>query len=92
MLPSNQELNQAKQRISQAISLGAPAYNAGDIQRCATLYKEAAREIAPLVPSTFQVKLLREVEEEDVDDDDNNEKKYDAKAWALRRVFDSIVE
>lgn len=92
MLPSNQELNQAKQRISQAISVGAPAYNAGDIQRCATLYKEAAREIAPLVPSTFQVKLLREVEEEDVDDDDNNEKKYDAKAWALRRVFDSIVE
>jgi hypothetical protein len=91
MLPSNQELNKAKQRISQAISVGAPAYNAGDIQRCATLYKEVAREIAPLVPSTFQVKLLREVEE-DVDDDDNNEKKYDAKAWALRRVFDSIVE
>ena len=89
--PSQELLNQAKQRISQAISVGAPAYNAGDIQRCATLYKEAAREIAPLVPPTFQVKLLREVEEEKIDGENAN-KYYDAKAWALRRVFDSIIE
>jgi hypothetical protein len=33
------------------------------------------------------VKLLREVE-----DDEENEKNYDTKAWALRRVFDSIMD
>ena len=39
---SNNDLNQAKQRISQAISQGAPAYNAGDIKQCATIYKQTA--------------------------------------------------
>ncbi len=94
--PSQELLNQAKQRISRAISAGAPAYNAGDVQRCATLYKEAAREIASLVPPTFQEKLLREVvlleEEEEKINGENANKYYDAKAWALRRLFDSIIE
>jgi hypothetical protein len=92
VVPSSQELTQAKQRISQAISVGAPAYNAGDIQRCATLYVEAAKEIAPLVPSSLRAKLLREVDEDEIADRENNETKYDAKAWALRRVFDSIMD
>lgn len=83
---SNNDLIQAKQRISQAISLGAPAYNEGDIKKCANVYKDTAKEIAPLLPSSFQTKLLREVE-----DNDSNEN-YDAKAWALRKIFDSIVD
>eukprot|EP00571_Detonula_confervacea_P014462 CAMPEP_0172305300 /NCGR_PEP_ID=MMETSP1058-20130122/6623_1 /TAXON_ID=83371 /ORGANISM="Detonula confervacea, Strain CCMP 353" /LENGTH=273 /DNA_ID=CAMNT_0013016853 /DNA_START=66 /DNA_END=887 /DNA_ORIENTATION=- len=89
MASSNNDLNQAKQRISQAISEGAPAYNAGDIKKCATLYQDAAKEIAPLLPPTFQTKLLQEVEEGNNESDATN---YDAKAWALRKVFDSIVD
>jgi hypothetical protein len=89
MMPSNDDLNRAKQRISQAISAGAPAYNAGDIKKCANVYKDAAKEIAPLLPSAFQTQLLREVEEDENNTHDTN---YDAKAWALRRVFDSIID
>eukprot|EP00581_Thalassiosira_minuscula_P003342 CAMPEP_0183740052 /NCGR_PEP_ID=MMETSP0737-20130205/58753_1 /TAXON_ID=385413 /ORGANISM="Thalassiosira miniscula, Strain CCMP1093" /LENGTH=271 /DNA_ID=CAMNT_0025975037 /DNA_START=228 /DNA_END=1040 /DNA_ORIENTATION=+ len=89
MAQSSNDLTRAKQRISQAISVGAPAYNAGDIQKCATVYADVAKEIAPLVPSALQMELLREVEKSDMNTQDTN---YDAKAWALRRVFDSIIE
>ena len=85
---SNNDLNQAKQRISKAISQGAPAYNAGDIKQCATIYKQTAKEIANLVPPTFQSKLLQEVD----DNVASATEDYDAKAWALRRVFDSIID
>lgn len=85
---NNNNLAEAKQRISKAISIGAPAYNSGDIKQCATIYKETAKDIAPLVPSSFQTKLLKEVEEEDT----NNANNFDTKAWALRRLFDTIVD
>jgi len=85
MAPSDTELNQAKQRISAAISIGAPAYNAGDIQKCADVYGDTAKEIAQLLPTALQTKLLREV------DENENNTNYDAKAWALRKVFDSIT-
>jgi len=90
---SSNDFNQAKQRISQAISIGAPAYNAGDIKKCADVYTDAAKDIAPLLPSSFRTKLLQEV-----DQNENNTPEYDAttnynaKAWALRRVFDSITD
>lgn len=87
---SNNDLNQAKQRISQAISQGAPAYNAGDIKQCATIYKQTAKDIANLVPPTFQSKLLHEVDDDN--DTTNATADYDGKAWALRRVFDSIID
>lgn len=90
MVPSNNSLNQAKQRISQAISIGAPAYNAGDIKKCANVYQDTAKEIAPLLPPTFQTKLLQEVEEGN--NESNTSTDYNAKAWALRKVFDSIVD
>ena len=83
--PSN-NLSQAKQLISKAISIGAPAYNAGDIKKCATVYKETAKEITLLgLPSSkLQSKLREEIDKESGDDN--------AKAWALRRIFDSIVD
>ena len=89
MMPSNDDLNRAKQRIAQAISAGAPAYNAGDIKKCATVYEDTAKEIARLLPSALQTQLLQEVGEDESNTDDTN---YDAKAWALRRVFDSIID
>ena len=80
-----EDLERAKQIIARAISIGAPAYNAGDVRRCANIYKDAAREISDLVPSSLRATLLLEVEK--YDDGDHN-----ARAWALRRIFDSIVE
>lgn len=77
-------LNEAKQCISHAISVGAPVYNAGDVQKCADVYKDAAQKIMPYVPPVFQTKLKAEV------DDFNSSP--DAKAWALRRIFDSIMD
>jgi len=87
-MSNNNDLNEAKQLISQAISQGAPAYNAGDIKQCATIYKQTAKEIATLVPTTFQSKLLQEVD----DNVTSATEDHDAKAWALRRVFDSIID
>ena len=84
-MASSTNLTQAKQRISQAISTGAPAYNAGDIEKCATVYEDAATEIVSLLPPKFATKLLSEVENE-------NHDSFDAKAWALRKVFDSIID
>lgn len=84
-MSSSNDLNQAKQRISQAITIGAPAYNSGDIEKCASVYKETAEEIVPLLPSAFQSKLQMETNNKDT-------KSYDEKAWALRRIFDSIIE
>ncbi len=79
-----EDLDRAKRIISRALSIGAPAYNAGDILKCASVYKDAAREISELVPPSLRERLLLEVEKNDDD--------YNAKAWALRRIFDSIVE
>lgn len=83
------KLKQAKELISRAISLGAPAYNAGNIAECARVYTETAKEISSLVPESFQTKLLSEVNYKEIDKKTMN---FDEKAWALRRLFDSIVD
>ncbi|KAL3800439.1 hypothetical protein HJC23_011676 [Cyclotella cryptica] len=90
MNSTTSDLNQVKQRIIKAISIGATAYNSGDVQKCATIYTETAREISPLLPRVFQSKLQDEVGDDNCDRTmDTN---YDAKAWALRRIFDSILD
>lgn len=77
-------LNAAKSLIANAISLGAPAYNAGDIDECARIYRETALEVAPLVP----VALRKGLEEQaNVVASTANEE-----AWALRKQFDAIFE
>lgn len=83
---NNTNLSQAKQLISKAISVGAPAYNAGDIKRCATVYQDTAKDISTRggLPSALQSKLIAELENDSGDDN--------AKAWAFRRIFDSIVD
>ncbi|KAL7520568.1 hypothetical protein ACHAWX_005699 [Stephanocyclus meneghinianus] len=87
---TNNNLNRAKLRISQAISIGAPAYNSGDIQKCAAVYTETAREIQPLLPTVFQTKIRHQVDDHGSETTQTNN--YDAKAWALRRIFDSIMD
>jgi hypothetical protein len=41
------DLGQAKRQIGQAISIGAPAYNSGDIKKCADTYEETDQDIPP---------------------------------------------
>lgn len=79
---TEKRLNQAKEIVARAISIGAPAYNAGDISRCSQVYEEATNQLAPFLPSGLQNKL-KEVSGVDGMDDDS-------KAWAFRGVFDAI--
>ena len=44
------DMEEAKQSIARAISIGAPAYNRGDIPECARVYRETALAILPLLP------------------------------------------
>lgn len=77
-------LSKAKEIISQAISVGAPAYNAGNILECSKVYQDAASDIELLLPEILKAQLS-----EAVRIDDTN---HDAKAWGLRRAFDVIVD
>lgn len=78
-------LAQAKEVIARAISIGAPAYNAGDISKCAEVYQEASNQLGLLLPNSYlRTKLKKEQSQMDNMDDDS-------KAWALRRVFDEIA-
>ena len=80
----SQQMDRAKDLISNAISIGAPAYNAGDISKCARVYKETALEIAPILPQNLQTGLEATIGK--TFQDANEE------AWAFRKQFDSIVE
>ena len=80
-------LSEARGLISRAISVGAPAYNSGDIAQCAQIYEETAETIVPLLPLTLRNNL-----QEIFSSNNDNNLKDDAKAWAFRRQFDSILE
>jgi len=73
----------AKSLISNAISIGAPAYNSGDIPECARVYKETAIQIAAMLPQNLQTGLQATIQ--DTFQDPNEE------AWAFRKQFDSII-
>ena len=82
-------LERVNQLISQAISQGAPAYNAGNIDQCAKIYKSTAQKIVegnPNLPDPLQQGL------KDVLSGVLKENDPDANAWALRRIFDEILE
>ena len=81
---ASQEMDRAKSMISTAISIGAPAYNAGDIPECARVYKETALKIAPMLPQNLQTGLEATIQE--TFQDANEE------AWAFRKQFDSITD
>lgn len=79
-------IKQAKALITNAISLGVPAYNAGDIQECARVYRSTGVDI---VSSNYLPPNLRSSLEETIQTDHVDE---DAEAWAFRRQFDAVLE
>ena len=82
-------LEHLKQQISRAISVGAPAYNAGDIKGCADAYAATAQAILGDLPDQLRTNLDKCLEEMNGDAGNLDD---DAKAWALRRQFDAILE
>lgn len=83
------DLEQIKGQVSRAISIGAPAYNAGDIKGCADTYAATAQSIVDGLPDQLKTSLDECLEQ--INDDRANVND-DAKAWALRRQFDAILD
>jgi len=85
--PTPETIKQAKALIQKAISIGAPAYNSGDIQECARVYRCTGVDICSsgLLPPNLRSSLEKTIQT-DHDDDDK------AEAWAFRSRFDAILE
>ena len=82
------DIVKARTAISEAIAVGAPAYNRGDIRKCAEVYLETARGMSNLeLPKSLRDRLKSEV-----DGGITDATNYNDKAWALREVFDAIME
>lgn len=81
--PSPPQMDSAKKSIAAAISIGAPAYNSGDIPKCASVYKETALQILPMLPQNLRSQL-EATTKETFDDSEQA-------AWAFRRQFDAII-
>jgi len=83
-LSVSQQMDMYKSLISTAISIGAPAYNTGDIPECARIYKETSLQIAPMLPQNLQTGLEATIQQ--------TFKDADEEAWAFRKQFDSIID
>eukprot|EP00546_Thalassionema_frauenfeldii_P022051 CAMPEP_0178901610 /NCGR_PEP_ID=MMETSP0786-20121207/4129_1 /TAXON_ID=186022 /ORGANISM="Thalassionema frauenfeldii, Strain CCMP 1798" /LENGTH=249 /DNA_ID=CAMNT_0020572753 /DNA_START=212 /DNA_END=958 /DNA_ORIENTATION=+ len=82
---TEQSLRQVKGMIAEAISLGAPAYNSGDISKCAQVYQSTAKKIAPLLSENLQTNVQNAI--------DKSYANADEEAWAFRReLFDAIMD
>ncbi|MCP3144682.1 S1 family peptidase [Pyxidicoccus xibeiensis] len=74
--------------LGQAINVGAPAYNRGDVEGCYRLYARTAEQLidergdCPGAQRALRDGLLRCGELSDLDD----------RAWALRDVFDGLLD
>eukprot|EP00979_Chaetoceros_neogracilis_P009026 scaffold2034_cov270-Chaetoceros_neogracile.AAC.8 len=80
------QMEGAKKLISNAIAIGAPAYNAGNIKECARVYKDAAIDISSslMLPSALKIGLDKAIQTEYGDDNEE--------AWGFRKQFDGIME
>jgi hypothetical protein len=88
------ELPQVIERLSAAIEVGAPQYNAGDAEACRRTYEVAARAIAAQILSQdaardrcpgVRVLLAAGLARAESSSSPNEA------AWALRRSFDAIL-
>jgi hypothetical protein len=98
-------LDQARASISTAISMGAPAYNAGKVNECVAIYESTAQQILQMpalrsgssngssgdLPKELQTKLQETLDAVASNKDDTVDASVNA-AWALRRAFDAILE
>lgn len=82
-------MQSAKSLIGKAISIGAPAYNAGDIDECARVYQAAALEIidSKVLPASLQSNLNDALVAAETGQESSKDR-----AWAFRGQFDAIME
>lgn len=76
-------------RIVQALGAGVPAYNAGDPETCARVYRRAAAQIIAELgadPASAAVTARLRAAAADAANKD-----ADGAAWALRRAFDELL-
>ena len=93
-MPSAEALYRQRPCVSKcivdAIKVGAPLYNGGNVPGCVRVYRRVAEEICARVPATSATaKALKPVLKEVAklaSKKDGDEKS----AWALRRVFDRL--
>jgi Complex I intermediate-associated protein 30 (CIA30) len=95
-------LDQARASISNAISMGAPAYNSGKVNECVAIYESTAQQILQMpaissgssgsdLPKELQTSLQETLDAVAASNDDSVDASVTA-AWALRRAFDAILE
>ncbi|MFM8386884.1 MAG: heme-binding protein [Planctomycetia bacterium] len=72
--------------IRAAIDVGAPAYNRGDIEGCASIYADTARRMLATDGTLGEMHAL-----ELADVLATRHDSADAQAWALRRTFDRVL-
>lgn len=89
-------------RLERAISQGAPAYNRGDVRRCADIYLRTAREVqlavsisraelASLQEAMSRAETLLAEADGPAASAGLASRKADAAAWALRHAFDRML-
>lgn len=84
---SDQQIGEVVDAISDAIDIGAPLYNRGDIEACFRIYEGTSSKIerdppCPGVGKAFGDGLLRA----------STLATYKEKAWALRDTFDGLIK
>jgi hypothetical protein len=82
-------LDEVNSRIVQAISVGAPAYNAGDVAGCLRIYRHTAEAIIALLGNEAAcapvvARLQRALEESASAD-------VSTAAWTMRHAFDALL-
>jgi serine/threonine protein kinase len=76
-------------RIVQAISLGAPAYNAGDADACHRIYHTAADSIVLEIGGSEPCADVKRLLKAAIDEAEHLSAEH--AAWALRRAFDHLL-
>ena len=84
---TDQQIGEVVDAISDAIDIGAPLYNRGDIEACFRIYEGTSSKIerdppCPGVGKAFGEGLLRA----------STLATYKEKAWALRDTFDGLIK
>jgi len=83
---SGEQIADVVQQIWDAIDVGAPAYNAGNIEECFHVYERTAALLekyapCPGVRTAFGDGLLKA----------NTKQEFDDKAWTMRDTFDGLI-
>jgi hypothetical protein len=76
-------------KVVQAISLGAPAYNAGDADACYRIYHNAAESIVQEIGASEPCADVRRLLQSAMEEAEHLSAEH--AAWALRRAFDHLL-